>query len=521
MESKIKIILCGDVEGKFNTFFNKIENINKKSGPFDLVLCVGNFFGINNKEFDDYKKGIKKVSVPTYVLGPNKEEALDLFNEETELCQNVSYLGKRGLYITTNGVKIAYLSGISSQNKTTKDFNFSLEEILALKDVCVKDNHDYRGVDILLTSQWPNKVNNLTKDEINVQNGSDFISWLAMQLKPRYHICGLEGIHYERSPYRINPKDSSLFSTVTRFIGLDRVGNPQKHKWIYALQLKPVDKMNEMEFSQKTTDETEAPYDLNDIENKILPPTVKRKHESQQYFYDMNAPSETKKEKRNNKKQKIDFDKSKCWFCLSSPSVEKHLIITVGTNVYVALAKGGIVEEHLLICPVQHYQSAIHLSDDTLDEIEAFKDAITKFYGRNDQVPVFFERNFKTSHMQVQCVPIPKEAQKELSEIFQDEAEGHGFKLEELDDSNRLNQVVSSSSPYFFLELPSGRKFYTRIQKSKDFPINFGREVLASGPILDKMNRIEWKDCILNREEEDLLVKNLRKEFEPFDVIDS
>lgn len=53
-------LLCGDVEGKFDVFFNRINNINKKSGPFDLVLCVGNFFGINNKEFEPYKNGEKK-----------------------------------------------------------------------------------------------------------------------------------------------------------------------------------------------------------------------------------------------------------------------------------------------------------------------------------------------------------------------------------------------------------------------------------------------------------------------------
>lgn len=53
-------LLCGDVEGKFETLFNRIATINKKSGPFDSVICVGNFFGINNKEFEPYKTGDKK-----------------------------------------------------------------------------------------------------------------------------------------------------------------------------------------------------------------------------------------------------------------------------------------------------------------------------------------------------------------------------------------------------------------------------------------------------------------------------
>lgn len=53
-------LLCGDVEGRFNSLFNRVEAINKKSGPFDLLLCVGNFFGINNTEFENYKLNIKK-----------------------------------------------------------------------------------------------------------------------------------------------------------------------------------------------------------------------------------------------------------------------------------------------------------------------------------------------------------------------------------------------------------------------------------------------------------------------------
>lgn len=53
-------LLCGDVEGKFQTLFNRVDNIQKKSGPFDALLCVGNFFGVNNREFTPYKLGDKQ-----------------------------------------------------------------------------------------------------------------------------------------------------------------------------------------------------------------------------------------------------------------------------------------------------------------------------------------------------------------------------------------------------------------------------------------------------------------------------
>lgn len=30
-----------------------------------------------------------------------------------------------------------------------------------------------------------------------------------------------------------------------------------------------------------------------------------------------------------------------CWFCLSSPQVEKHLVVAIGMEMYLALAKGA------------------------------------------------------------------------------------------------------------------------------------------------------------------------------------
>lgn len=60
---------------------------------------------------------------------------------------------------------------------------------------------------------------------------------------------------------------------------------------------------------------------------------------SNQYFYDTNA-EEGKTEAKKRRREKITFDQSKCWFCLASPSVEKHLVITVGESTYLAVAKG-------------------------------------------------------------------------------------------------------------------------------------------------------------------------------------
>ena len=80
-----------------------------------------------------------------------------------------------------------------------------------------------------------------------------------------------------------------------------------------------------------------------------------------------------------------------CWFCLGSAKVEKHLVVTIGEHVsqgnynsyvhvtslptpsshthniihphttqqsYMALPKGGLVAEHVLILPIGHYAAS-------------------------------------------------------------------------------------------------------------------------------------------------------------------
>lgn len=58
---------------------------------------------------------------------------------------------------------------------------------------------------------------------------------------------------------------------------------------------------------------------------------------------------------------------------------------------------------------------------------------------------------------------------------------------------------------------------YTKIQSKDNFPLNFARDVLASGPILNLSDKVDWKECVLQREEEEQLVQRLRTDFEPFD----
>lgn len=144
-----------------------------------------------------------------------------------------------------------------------------------------------------------------------------------------------------------------------------KVGNPEKKKWLYALNLNPVDKTRMSDLIQRTTDETPSPYPTIMLQNR----PGKRSEEKSQFFYDMDSRDDKKKPKR----AKMEFDKNKCWFCLSSQDASKHLVISVGKEIYLALAKGGVVDDHFLITPVEHHQSVSILPPEVRKELSLYK----------------------------------------------------------------------------------------------------------------------------------------------------
>ncbi|KAL5572475.1 hypothetical protein UlMin_022072, partial [Ulmus minor] len=67
-----RILLCGDVSGRLNQLFKRVASVNKSAGPFDALLCVGQFFPDSAdrlEEFTDYIEGRSEIPLPTYFIG--------------------------------------------------------------------------------------------------------------------------------------------------------------------------------------------------------------------------------------------------------------------------------------------------------------------------------------------------------------------------------------------------------------------------------------------------------------------
>ncbi|KZS05856.1 CWF19 protein 1 [Daphnia magna] len=525
MAENLKILVVGDVEGQYDVLFNRVRTINKKSGPFDMLLCVGDFFSSDpaaEAQLESYKLAEKQVPIPTLILGPSKQEHCRYLQDlkGCEVCTNLTYLGDYGVFTGSSGLRMVYVSGKQQLLTKPNEIGFTME---AIKSIEVQVGNSSTGVDILLTSQWPKGVENLAAplDCGNSEKfGSSLISRLTQKIKPRYHFVGSEGVYYERFPYRNHEVLQEKTHHVTRFIALGKVGNANKLKWIYAFNIAPMAKMSALKLNEQPANTTSCPY-LNTLEEEET--EARKEALGNQYFYDVSADVMSGNTRGNKRRQNNQGRPPRpppkpmgpCWFCLSSPEVEKHLVISVGEHCYVAMPKGPLVPEHVLILPIGHYQSIIELPEEVLEEVEKFKVAIQKALKAKGKSVVFFERSFKSPHLQIQCIAVPSEKEDLVKEVFVEMAAMQSINLDELPPHAELRQVVPAGKPYFFLELPKKERFVCHIQGR--FPLQFGREVLSNKDLLNCVDRVDWKNCPSSRDQEVKETARFRQLFQPFD----
>ena len=243
----------------------------------------------------------------------------------------------------------------------------------------------------------------------------------------------------------------------------------------------------------------------------------------QQFFYDMNAKMDEHDGKGRKRKRDGDHQggggpakpSGPCWFCLSSAEVEKHLIVSVGNHAYLTLAKGGLTPDHLLICPIGHHSNQVSLDEEVTEEINKFKSSLRKMFKKQGKVPVFFERNYRQQHLQIQVVPVLKDLASSVKSVFLENASSLEIDLNEIPSHVPLSQLAVQGQAYFHVETPDKETLFGRVVKN--FPLQFGREVLADPRLLDMVERVDWKACSVSREEEVDMTKQMRNMFSQYD----
>lgn len=369
---------------------------------------------------------------------------------------------------------------------------------------------------------------------------SALVSKLAAELKPRYHFVAHSARPFERAAYRNHTTLMEAAQHSTRYIALARVGNPMKHKYLYAFNIQPMTSMDRQQLIAEPLHCTDFPYTeaIRELEEQYALSKAKAALANSQFFYDLAASAQQEQQNQGDggrghqrrkrprtwqeqqehqqKQQRPNF--GPCWFCLASPEVEKHMVITLGDHAYLALAKGGLVDDHLLLLPIGHIQCMAEAGPELKDEVERYKEALRRFYGDQGKCVVFFERNYRTQHAQIQVVPLSSDRMHNLAPMFQKVAQMKNLQLNDVSDAQAdVSQLVNEGAPYFFVELPYGQRFL--VTQMRGFPLQFGREVLVSQDLLNlPEERVDWKKCALTKEGETELALKIRQIFEPYDI---
>ncbi|GAB2293004.1 hypothetical protein Dimus_027227 [Dionaea muscipula] len=591
-----RILLCGDVLGRLNQLFKRVHSVSKSAGPFDALLCVGQFFPDSLDQLDEfmgYMEGRSDVPIPTYFIGDYGVGAAKVLSAATrdpgnqgfkmdglKICNNLYWLKGSGTF-KLHGLSVVYLSGKKS---TSRQYGvYSQDDVDALHAIAEEPG----VIDLFLTNEWPTGVTKgAASDEIppamlhDLANDST-VAELAAEIKPRYHIAGSKAVFYSREPYS---NDGVLH--VTRFFGLAPVGNKDKQKFIHAISPTPASTMSVAEISAKPVNTTLSPYsdvDTTSYSKESAKRPMDNALETQYWRY------EVKKQRQGDEDQDklcfkflssscsrgekchfrhdldareqylrgvcIDFlnrgrcergpdcqyehklldqscrsrrseggsaNRSKeCWFCLSNANIESDLIASIGEHLYCALAKGPLVNDHMLIIPIEHFPCTLSLPPECEEELHKFQRSLRMYSKQQDKETVFYELSSKRiTHANLQAVPVPLAKASSLKNIFTFAAKKLGFefemiKAEDGSDRKKLSQSHSNSGfGFFYVELPDHTILSHSIEEKENFPVQFGREVLAG--LLKMPDKADWRNCKLGMKEELELVETFKRHFTQF-----
>lgn len=215
-----------------------------------------------------------------------------------------------------------------------------------------------------------------------------------------------------------------------------------------------------------------------------------------------------------------------CWFCLSNTNADTSLVASVGEEAYLALDKGAITDDHVLILPVEHYPCALDASLGAAAEMDRYISALRSYFASKGKEIVGFERYMRFrktggNHCHLNFIAISRAAAQESRKAFEEAGQRHGLNFTYLPPATgeeawaRVRENAGNGE-YFLVFLHDGSRLIHPITPGEQCPLNFGREVLAQ--LANVSHRADWKACQQTPEEEATRTAGFRAAFSPFDI---
>ncbi|KAL9622875.1 MAG: hypothetical protein Q9160_002801 [Pyrenula sp. 1 TL-2023] len=565
-----KVIVMGSINGAIRKAFAMLGKVQTKQN-LSFAILLGDLFGESSSEVEDVLallKGEIAVPLPTYFAIGNAplptSVVAKLKASSNELCHNLFFLGRRGTFKTSEGVKIVTLGGSLMQQLPE---NPEYEPFFTENDA--RGLHGANNADILLSSEWPlglNSGSQSARDDIRdepLPQAQQCISNLCSTLKPRYHFSTSSTFFFEREPFYHTPSDPNNDTRqVTRFLSLSSFKNPSGAKFVYAFNLDPSEPTS-LPPTQLPPSTTPSPFTT---APKRLPP-----HTDQRSTYNRFNGNEHdhhhRPRKRNNNNNFTPAGPSECFFCLSNPLFEKHMVVSIGNESYVTISKGplptlttfpalnGAFPGHMLIIPLSHVSTLANVGDAsthaaTFAEMGRFRKAMDQMLLKiNAKVPEKHQRlasvTFEVSrnrvrHLGWQWLPVPAEygAKGLVEAAFRVKAEDFGY--EPFVKIGPEEQVPGDVGEYFRVWVPTKpdtdtamegmdggeagereqgewktKSLYTPLRAEQSFDLQFGRKVMAG--LLQVEGRERWDLVRQSVEEETGCAEKFKEAFKEFD----
>jgi len=310
----------------------------------------------------------------------------------------------------------------------------------------------------------------------------------------------------------------------TRFLSLAETFNPINERYLYAFVIEPISTSINPVIYDRPANSTPNPF----LTPRILPePSAKRPRTETTPVVDkrtipigINPDNErpnyaqNRRASRNFTQLKSSARAAECWFCLSSSVCEHHMIISIGKYFYLAIAKGGINDTHLLLVSVIHIPNQLSLSPQAMAELKQWFDSLTKFFSDRGEPVIFFEHNFPTTnqHMHIQVVPFPLNQTNRARDCFLNEGKNHKLSWATLEENATIRHDITLKDNFFWVRLPDGKQLVAAFDHK--IPFSFGRRVLCY--LWGNLELENWKNCILPKPQEDKITKALREELKTY-----
>lgn len=474
-----------------------------------------------------------------------------------------------GVSKTPEGLRFAYISGTERSGDEiqfgTEDAKYVEEQFM----ISSERDEDEGLLDVLFTWSWPKEIKSNWRVPESQRLGPLVWNLKPRYIFSPSHdsIQHFERAPYENVDTKTGEfLHSSRFISLASAEG---ASGGSKKKWIYALNLVPGKFVTPLSLAKKPDDCTLNPFLpvlTKSVEEMEIPPPLapnyffqgdlgsKRKFEtenstaqskkppagyvckkchSMEHFYrdciykDSALQPETKstyvchichepghyirncpkKDEKREAKAKVakTVAPETCWFCLSNPAARKHLIVEIGEEAYLTLAKGPLTPEHLILVPIEHVSSTLTSLNDALDE--ELKKLMRKVNNlQQGKQSIFFKMSCNPSHhLHLQAISIDSSKLKDFLEFLEDfsfklgynfketgkETVGAYFEFSHVSESGDIVRLVHEYDPSAF------------------FPAQYGRQVLAN--FLEIEGGADWKNQIYTENDEKQFVSDLKK----------